>query len=64
MNDNLISWQIDSQSTEIERLFEENSNLSASYQEAMGIAASWESQVTCSTQTQFKGCILLSGSYF
>jgi len=38
-------WQIDSQSSEIERLFEENSNLSSSYQEAMGIAVRWENQV-------------------
>ncbi|XP_040993992.1 myosin-14 isoform X1 [Juglans microcarpa x Juglans regia] len=37
--------EIDSQSSEIERLFEENSNLSSSYQEAMGIAARWENQV-------------------
>jgi hypothetical protein len=39
-------WKIDSQSTEIERLFEENSNLSNSYQEAIGAAARWENQVT------------------
>jgi hypothetical protein len=38
-------WQIDSQSSDIERLFEENSNLSSSYQEAMGIAVRWENQV-------------------
>lgn len=37
--------EIDSQSSEIERLFEENSNLSSSYQEAMGIAVRWENQV-------------------
>ncbi|PKA56243.1 hypothetical protein AXF42_Ash011173 [Apostasia shenzhenica] len=37
--------EIDSQSTEIERLFEENSSLSSSYQDAMGIAVQWESQV-------------------
>ncbi|KAG7946885.1 hypothetical protein I3843_14G065600 [Carya illinoinensis] len=37
--------EIDSQSSEIERLFEENSNLSSSYQEAMGIAVHWENQV-------------------
>ena len=41
-------WQIDSQSTEIERLFEENSDLSNSYQEAVGAAARWENQVTIS----------------
>jgi hypothetical protein len=39
-------WKIDSQSTEIERLFEENSNLSNSYQVAIGAAARWENQVT------------------
>ena len=38
-------WQIDSQSSEIERLFEENSNLSSSHQEAMSIAVHWENQV-------------------
>ncbi|KAL1345272.1 hypothetical protein HN51_019044 [Arachis hypogaea] len=37
--------EIDSQSTEIERLFEENSNLSNSYQEAVGAAVRWENQV-------------------
>ncbi|KAG9453082.1 hypothetical protein H6P81_005986 [Aristolochia fimbriata] len=37
--------EIDSQSSEIERLFEENSNLSASYQDAMGVVAQWENQV-------------------
>ncbi|KAJ7947585.1 myosin heavy chain-related [Quillaja saponaria] len=37
--------EIDSQSTEIERLFEENSNISSSYQEAMGVAMRWENQV-------------------
>ncbi|KAK8488811.1 hypothetical protein V6N13_000945 [Hibiscus sabdariffa] len=37
--------EIDNQSTEIERLFEENSNLSSSYQEAMAIAKQWENQV-------------------
>jgi myo-inositol-hexaphosphate 3-phosphohydrolase len=41
----LCFWQIDSQSSEIEQLFEENSNLSSSYQEAMGIAVRWENQV-------------------
>lgn len=40
-----IFLQIDSQSSEIERLFEENSNLSSSYQEAMGAAVLWENQV-------------------
>ncbi|MED6119046.1 hypothetical protein PIB30_008266 [Stylosanthes scabra] len=40
-----LLMEIDSQSTEIERLFEENSNLSNSYQEAVGAAARWENQV-------------------
>lgn len=40
-----LLMEIDSQSSEIERLFEENSNLSSAYQEAMGVVAHWESQV-------------------
>lgn len=40
-----LLMEIDSQSTEIERLFEENSNLSNSYEEAIGTAARWENQV-------------------
>ncbi|CAJ2660922.1 unnamed protein product [Trifolium pratense] len=40
-----LLMEIDSQSTEIERLFEENSNLSNSYQEATGAATRWENQV-------------------
>ncbi|KAK9279501.1 hypothetical protein L1049_013180 [Liquidambar formosana] len=40
-----LLMEIDSQSSEIEKLFEENSNLSSSYQEAMGMAVHWESQV-------------------
>ncbi|TKY48389.1 hypothetical protein E2542_SST25807 [Spatholobus suberectus] len=40
-----LLMEIDSQSTEIEKLFEENSNLSNSYQEAIGAAARWENQV-------------------
>ncbi|KAI4352654.1 hypothetical protein L6164_006885 [Bauhinia variegata] len=40
-----LLMEIDSQSTEIERLFEENSNLSSSYQEAIGAATRWENQV-------------------
>ncbi|KAG4948106.1 hypothetical protein AAZX31_15G034300 [Glycine max] len=40
-----LLMEIDSQSTEIERLFEENSSLSNSYQEAIGAAARWENQV-------------------
>ncbi|XP_017236995.1 uncharacterized protein LOC108210212 [Daucus carota subsp. sativus] len=38
--------EIDSQSSEIEKLFEENSNLSSAYQEAMTVVAHWESQVS------------------
>ena len=45
----LICIQIDSQSTEIERLFEENSNLSSAYQEATGMVSHWENQVKCSS---------------
>ncbi|XP_030537612.1 paramyosin [Rhodamnia argentea] len=37
--------EIDSQSSEIERLFEENSNLTSSYQEAMSTVVLWENQV-------------------
>ncbi|CAJ1955666.1 unnamed protein product [Sphenostylis stenocarpa] len=40
-----LLMEIDSQSTEIERLFEENSNLSNSYQEAIRAAVRWENQV-------------------
>ncbi|XP_062015665.1 uncharacterized protein LOC133732191 [Rosa rugosa] len=40
-----LLMEIDSQSSEIERLFEENSNLSSSHQEAMSIAVHWENQV-------------------
>ncbi|RDY10382.1 hypothetical protein CR513_05097 [Mucuna pruriens] len=40
-----LLMEIDSQSTEIENLFEENSNLSNSYQEAIGAAVRWENQV-------------------
>lgn len=40
-----LLMEIDSQSSEIERLFEENSNLSSAYQEAMGVAVHWENQV-------------------
>lgn len=38
--------QIDNQSSEIESLFEENSSLSTSYQEAIGVAQHWENQVS------------------
>ncbi|XP_074268022.1 uncharacterized protein LOC141591543 isoform X2 [Silene latifolia] len=37
--------EIDSQSSEIERLFEENSSLTSAYQEAAGVASHWENQV-------------------
>ncbi|XP_051142623.1 uncharacterized protein LOC127259365 [Andrographis paniculata] len=37
--------EIDNQSSEIERLFEENSNLSSAYQESVGLVAYWENQV-------------------
>nr|XP_043609380.1 paramyosin [Erigeron canadensis] len=37
--------EIDSQSSELERLFEENSTLSSAYQEATGMLAHWENQV-------------------
>ncbi|CAN6313289.1 unnamed protein product [Urochloa humidicola] len=37
--------EIDSQSSEIEKLFEENSALSTSYQEAIAVTGQWENQV-------------------
>ncbi|WCJ20456.1 myosin heavy chain-related [Euphorbia peplus] len=37
--------EIDSQSSEIENLFEENSSLSSSYEEAKSIAKQWENQL-------------------
>lgn len=37
--------EIDSQSSEIEKLFEENSNLLSGYQQSMSIASHWENQV-------------------
>ncbi|GAB2234022.1 hypothetical protein Droror1_Dr00003258 [Drosera rotundifolia] len=37
--------EVDSQSSEIERLFEENANLSSAYQEATSVVAHWENQV-------------------
>lgn len=40
-----LLMEIDSQSSDIERLFEENSNLSSAYQEAMGVVVHWENQV-------------------
>ncbi|KAK8944964.1 hypothetical protein KSP39_PZI007586 [Platanthera zijinensis] len=40
-----LLMEIDSQSSEIERLFEENSNLSSSHQDALELALQWENQV-------------------
>ncbi|KAL9322906.1 hypothetical protein ACSQ67_010959 [Phaseolus vulgaris] len=40
-----LLMEIDSQSTEIEKLFEENANLSNSYQEAIRASVRWEDQV-------------------
>ncbi|KAK4408575.1 hypothetical protein Sango_0438500 [Sesamum angolense] len=40
-----LLMEIDSQSSEIERLFEENSSLSSAYQESLGLVAQWENQV-------------------
>ncbi|KAL6967591.1 hypothetical protein U1Q18_033400 [Sarracenia purpurea var. burkii] len=40
-----LLMEIDSQSSEIERLFEENSNLSSAYQEATSVVVHWENQV-------------------
>lgn len=40
-----LLMEIDSQSSEIERLFEENSNLSSAHQEALGVVVQWENQV-------------------
>uniref|UniRef100_A0A1J3CJT9 Uncharacterized protein n=1 Tax=Noccaea caerulescens TaxID=107243 RepID=A0A1J3CJT9_NOCCA len=40
-----LLMEIDNQSSEIEKLFEENSNISASYQESINISKQWESQV-------------------
>ncbi|KAL6907508.1 hypothetical protein ACP4OV_002547 [Aristida adscensionis] len=40
-----LLMEIDSQSSEIEKLFEENSVLSTSYQEAMAVTEQWENQV-------------------
>ncbi|OAY57827.1 myosin-16 isoform X1 [Manihot esculenta] len=45
--------EIDSQSTEIEKLFEENSNISSSYQEAISAAKQWENQLKdCLSQNE------------
>uniref|UniRef100_A0A1J3HTZ0 Uncharacterized protein n=1 Tax=Noccaea caerulescens TaxID=107243 RepID=A0A1J3HTZ0_NOCCA len=40
-----LLMEIDNQSSEIEKLFEENSNISASYQESINISKQWESHV-------------------
>ncbi|KAL9140998.1 hypothetical protein ABFS82_14G073800 [Erythranthe guttata] len=40
-----LLMEIDSQSSEIERLFEENSSLSSAYHESTGLVAHWENQV-------------------
>ncbi|CAL4938695.1 unnamed protein product [Urochloa decumbens] len=40
-----LLMEIDSQSSEIEKLFEENSALSSSYQEAIAVTVQWENQV-------------------
>ncbi|CAN6301426.1 unnamed protein product [Urochloa humidicola] len=40
-----LLMEIDSQSSEIEKLFEENSSLSTSYQEAIAVTVQWENQV-------------------
>lgn len=42
-----LLMEIDSQSSEIEKLFEENSALSTSYQEAVAVTMQWENQVCC-----------------
>lgn len=45
--------EIDSQSSEIERLFEENSSLLSAHQEALGVVAQWQAQVRdCLTQNE------------
>ncbi|KAL4587688.1 hypothetical protein LXL04_000562 [Taraxacum kok-saghyz] len=40
-----LLMEIDSQSSDIEKLFEENSNLSSAYQEATAMVSHWENQV-------------------
>ncbi|KZV48023.1 tropomyosin alpha-4 chain [Dorcoceras hygrometricum] len=40
-----LLMEIDSQSLEIERLFDESSSLTSAYQESMGLVAYWENQV-------------------
>ncbi|XP_008792177.2 plectin [Phoenix dactylifera] len=54
-----LLMEIDSQSSELERLFEENSNLSAAYQDALGVAGQWENQVKdCLKQNEELRCQL------
>ncbi|KAL5973470.1 hypothetical protein ACLOJK_030121 [Asimina triloba] len=51
--------EIDSQSSEIERLFEENSTLSASYEDAVRVGVQWENQVKdCLKQNEDLRCLL------
>ncbi|KAF9607223.1 hypothetical protein IFM89_033430 [Coptis chinensis] len=45
-----LLMEIDSQSSEIERLFEENYNISASYEEATAVVVQWQNQVLKFTQ--------------
>ncbi|KAG6415046.1 hypothetical protein SASPL_122447 [Salvia splendens] len=45
-----LLMEIDSQSSEIERLFEENSSLSSDYQESLERVATWENQVKAHIQ--------------
>ncbi|XP_073272638.1 uncharacterized protein [Primulina huaijiensis] len=45
-----LLMEIDSQSSEIERLFDENSSLTSAYQESVGLVAHWENQVKDSLQ--------------
>ncbi|GAV78311.1 hypothetical protein CFOL_v3_21779 [Cephalotus follicularis] len=54
-----LLMEIDSQSSEIEKLFEENSSLSSSYQDAMVLAKHWENQVKdCLKQIEeFRGIL-------
>ncbi|XP_072976648.1 uncharacterized protein [Typha angustifolia] len=54
-----LLMEVDSQSSEIERLFEENSNLYTSYQDATAVAMQWESQVkNCLKQNEELRCQL------
>ncbi|PIA54579.1 hypothetical protein AQUCO_00900860v1 [Aquilegia coerulea] len=40
-----LLMEVDTQSSEIERLFEENSSISTSYEEAVAVVVQWENQV-------------------